>query len=174
MERGAHVCPFCGEPPGPGVFCAACGRNLADVEQLPTRQEWELASAPAPEPVGWAPVALPAFLAAMHAAGDPGATKMTRAEPGFLGRAQHARGWVVRPVGRESEDPKGRYEPGLFVTVDGRLHRLTSKTRGMGQRDGVRFVDLVGPELTEPAPDEPLGAELAAVLRANGLDAPSS
>jgi hypothetical protein len=169
MEPGARVCPFCGEPPGQGVFCASCGRNLASVEQLPTREEWELASAPVPVPAG-AAVTLPAFLAAMHAAGDPGATKVIRAEPGFLGRAQHARGWVVRAVGRDPDDPSGPYEPGLFVTVEGRLHRLTSKTRGMGQRDGVRYVDLVGPEVTEPEPDEPLSGELAAVLRANGLD----
>jgi hypothetical protein len=171
MEPGARVCPFCGEQPGPGVFCAACGRNLADVEQLPTRREWELESASEPVPASPSPaVALPAFLAAMHAAGDPGAAKAIRAEPGFLGRAQHARGWVVRAVGRDPDDPSGPYEPGLFVTVEGRLHRLTSKTRGMGQRDGVRYVDLVGPEVTEPEPDEPLSGELAAVLRANGLD----
>jgi len=36
-----RVCPFCGEPPGRGVFCEACGRNLAAVERLPTRAEWE-------------------------------------------------------------------------------------------------------------------------------------
>ena len=31
----ARVCPHCGEPPGEGVFCAACGRNLASVDRLP-------------------------------------------------------------------------------------------------------------------------------------------
>ena len=41
MSADTRVCPFCGEPPGTGVFCAACGRNLATVEQLPTRAEWE-------------------------------------------------------------------------------------------------------------------------------------
>jgi hypothetical protein len=172
MEPGERVCPFCGEPPGSGVFCAACGRNLADVEQLPTRQEWELSSAPVPEPVASETVALPAFLAAMHAAGDPGATKVTRAEPGFLGRAQHAHGWVVRPVVRDADDPKADYEPGVFVTVAGQLHRLISKTRGIGMRDGVRYVDIVGPEITDQAPDDPRAAELAAVLRANGVNVP--
>ena len=173
MEPGARVCPFCGEPPGQGVFCASCGRNLASVEQLPTREEWELASAPVPPSEG-AAVTLPAFLAAMHAAGDPGATKVIRAEPGFLGRAQHAHGWVVRAIEREPDDPKADYEPGLFVSVEGQLHRLTSKARGVGMRDGHRYVDLVGPELTDPVHDPRLGGELAAVLRANGLDAPAT
>ena len=171
MEPGARVCPFCGEPPGPGVFCAACGRNLAAVEQLPTREEWELSSAPASEPVESGTVALPDFLAAMHAAGNPGTTKVTRTEPGFLGRAQYVHGWVVRAVDRDPDDPKAGYEQGLFVTVAGHLHRLTSKTRGIGMRDGVRYVDLVGPEITDPVDDGPRAGELADVLRANGLDA---
>ena len=38
-----RVCPHCGEPPGDGVFCAACGRNLSAVDRLPTRGEWEIA-----------------------------------------------------------------------------------------------------------------------------------
>jgi hypothetical protein len=164
MEPGARVCPFCGEPPGPGVFCAACGRNLASVEQLPTREAWEEERAPAASAPG---DPLPGFLEAMHAAGDPGAAKTPRAEPGFLGRTQHAHGWIVRPVDRDRTD-----EPGLFVTVEGRLHRLTSATRGAGQRDGVRYVDLVGPEVTDPPHLERLAGELAAVLRANGLDVP--
>src|SRR6478672_10198778 len=56
MATTERVCPYCGEPPGPGVFCAACGRNLAAVEQLPTRAEWEagataaLAPAAGPRP----------------------------------------------------------------------------------------------------------------------------
>jgi hypothetical protein len=178
MEPGTRVCPFCGEPPGPGVFCALCGRNLGGVRQLPTRRAWEDGSAarldgavpPAPSR---AADAIAAFISAMHDAGDPGVTKLPCAKPGFLGRTQHARGWVVRPVDRNEADPPGRYEPGLFVTVEGQLHRLTSATRGLGQRDGVRYVDLVGAEVTERAHDEPLAAELAAVLRANGLGAAS-
>ena len=69
-------------------------------------------------------------------------------------------------------DPKADFEPGRFVTVAGHLHRLTSKTRGIGMRDGVRYVDLVGPEVTDQEHDERLGGELAAVLRANGLSVP--
>ncbi len=170
MEPGTRVCPFCGEPPGPGVFCAACGRNLAGVEQLPTRAAWERGSAS--PPTASTAEALAAFAAAMHAAGDPGAERTARAEPGFLGRTQHTRGWVVRAVDRDRDAAPGSYEPGLFVTVEGRLHSLTSATRGAGQRDGVRYVDLVGPELA-PADDARLAGDLAAVLRANGVDAGS-
>ena len=42
MERDERVCPFCGNVPGPGMFCAACGRNLAAVDRLPTRAEWDV------------------------------------------------------------------------------------------------------------------------------------
>jgi len=157
-----RVCPFCGEPPGPGVFCEACGRNLAGVERLPTRAEWE----PAPAPPAEDGVSLTAFLDAMRAAGDPGAIEVRRATPGFLGRKQHARGWVVRASERGS-DPKAPYERGLFLTTDGKLHLLESALRGI-QRDEVRYEDVVGPEVTGP-PDERLPGELAAVLRENGL-----
>jgi hypothetical protein len=175
MEPGDRVCPFCGEPPGPGVFCAACGRNLAAVQQLPTRRAWEHQRAAKPDPAGSsepatsanAADAVAAFLTAMHAAGDPGAMKVPRAEPGFLGRTQHARGWVVRAVERDEDAPPREYRPGLFVTVEGQVHRLDSATRGLGQRDAVRFVDRVGPELPEAADDERLAGELAAVLRAH-------
>jgi hypothetical protein len=175
MDPAARVCPFCGEPPGAGVFCAVCGRNLTDIQRLPTRGAWErgsaetLDAAESPAPASPADT-VAAFLAAMHAAGDPGATNMVRAEPGFLGRARHAHGWVVRAVDRGEDDSPSRHEPGLFVTVDGHLHRLDSASRGVGQRTAVRYVDIVGPEVTEPAYGERLAGELAAVLRANGLD----
>lgn len=156
-----RVCPFCGEPPGSGVFCEACGRNLSGVERLPTRSEWEGA---APEPAADG-VSLSAFLQAMHAAGDPGAAKVRLAKPGFLGRAQHALGWVVRASER-GPDPKAPYERGLFVATDGTLHVLESALRGI-QRDEVRYDDVVGAERAEP--DDRLPAELAAVLRANSL-----
>ena len=160
------MCPFCGEPPGPGVFCAACGRKLSGVERLPSREEWEPAPAPSPAPAAEGGVSLAAFLAAMHAAGDPGAAKVRRAEPGFLGRAQHVRGWVVRASER-GPDPKAPYERGLFVSTDGALHLLESALRGI-QREEVRYDDVVGPEVAEPD-DGRLAAELAAVLRAQGL-----
>jgi hypothetical protein len=177
MEPGARVCPFCGEPPGLGVFCATCGRNLMGVSQLPTRREWELEpgarlQSAGPSAPASATGAIAVFLAAMHAAGDPGATKVRRAEPGFLGRTQHAHGWVVRAVDRDEDDPRSPYEPGLFVTVDGHVHRLDSATRGL-QWDTARYVDIVGPELAEPAHDERLADDLLSVLRTNGLDAAS-
>jgi hypothetical protein len=158
MDADARVCPFCGEPPGPGVFCAACGRNLAQVEQLPTRAAWQRArdadgSPPPPSPA----TAVAAFVAAMHAAGDPGATRLPLAEPGFLGRTRHVEGWVVRAAG-------------LFVTLDGRLRRLESSTRGLGQRAEVTYLETVGPETAEPDDARRLATELTAVLHANGLE----
>jgi hypothetical protein len=164
MDADARVCPFCGEPPGTGVFCAACGRNLAQVEQLPTRREWEGdregdgASAP-PSPAA----AVAAFVAAMHGARDPGATRVPLAEPGFLGRTRHVDGWVVKAVDHDAG------EAGLFVTVDGRLHRLDTASRGLGQRADAVQIDTVGPEAGERADARRLAEDLAAVLRANGL-----
>jgi hypothetical protein len=70
---------------------------------------------------------------------------------------------VVRASERGS-DLKAPYEHGLFVSVDGTVHRLESAVRGM-QRDEVRYVDIVGPEVGET----PLAGELQAVLRANGI-----
>jgi hypothetical protein len=163
MDVDARVCPFCGAPPGPGVFCEACGRNLSDVDQLPTRAEWERdrgALAPPAPAAADDPDALARFLATMHAAGDPGAEKLSRAEPGFLGRRHYVVGWIVRPVGGENRD-----EPGVFLSVDGALHRLDSATRGISNR-GAAYMDLVGPET---APANGLAGALAAVLRANGL-----
>jgi hypothetical protein len=156
-----RVCPFCGEPPGPGVFCAACGRNLSAVDQLPTRSEWEGASPAEPARGG---VSLAAFAEAMGAAGEPGAAKVRLAKPGFLGRTQHTRGWVVRPCVR-GPDPKAPYERGLFVTTDGELRVLESTLRGI-QRDDVHYDDVVGGAAEEP---DDLPADLAAVMRANGL-----
>jgi hypothetical protein len=158
MDGDARVCPFCGEPPGAGVFCAACGRNLSQVEQLPTRAAWEREREPddGPPPPSAADT-VSRFVAAMHAAGDPGTTRLPLAEPGFLGRTRHVEGWVAA----QSE---------LFVTVDGRLHRLDSATRGLGQRAEAVHIATVGPEAAEPADAAGLAGELEDVLRANGLD----
>jgi len=131
MAAQERVCPFCGEPPGVGVFCAACGRNLSAVAQLPTRAEWErgggaaapgaaapgAAAAPAEDTTG-PPAAAPiddrplaercaeataAFLSAMHAAGDPGTVEMAiTGKPGFF-KTPKVRGWVVRPVERNED-----------------------------------------------------------------------
>src|SRR4051812_24079441 len=80
-DRSARVCPFCGDPPGDGVFCASCGRNLAGVERLPTATEYKAAHGPAagvpvqelPERVREATEEL---LTAMRAAGNPGTRRL--------------------------------------------------------------------------------------------------
>jgi hypothetical protein len=154
------VCPFCGEPPGPGVFCAACGRNLGGVERLPTAAEW---AADSPRE---AADAVAAFLDAMHAAGDPGVTELPAGKPTMLGRTRHVQGWVVRPVDREDFEKPARYEPGLFLTVDGAFHRLDSELRGWGQRDFPRYVHTASAEPVDVPVDDRLSEELAAVLAA--------
>ena len=164
-----RVCPFCGEPPGPGVFCAACGRNLAAVERLPTAEEWKAGGSGAADAVEVDPAAaVAAFLAAMHEAGDPGATEFPAGKPSLLGRTRRVRGWAVRPVDREDFEGPKRYVPGLVLTVDGAFHQLDSELRGWGQRDFPIFNHSVSAEPIE-APLEPrLVAELAAVRAANG------
>jgi hypothetical protein len=159
MSGVTRVCPYCGEPPGEGVFCAACGRNLAGVEQLPTREEW----------AGGAAVTTEAFLAAMRAAGNPGATRTPLPSSGLFKRTGHVEGWVVRPVDREDfEEPK-RYEPGLVLSVEGRWHVLQSELRGHGQRNFPHYEHHVDPDPVDPPQDGRLSADLAAVLEANGV-----
>lgn len=177
MEPEARVCPFCGQPPGTGVFCAACGRNLAAVDRLPTRAEWEAGQATAapaaadPEPVAErCAAATAAFLAAMHAAGDPGVAKLPLAG-GSGWRTRHVHAWVLRPVQREDEEDPQRYTPGLLLTRDGRFHRLESEVRGWGQRDFPRFHDQVPPDPVDMPAEEELIEELAAVLRDNDVSA---
>jgi hypothetical protein len=154
-----RVCPFCGCPPGAGVFCEACGRNLSAVERLPSAEEWE-----AVEPAA----AVAAFLAAMHDAGDPGAIDFPSGKPSLLGRTRRVRGWVVRAVDREDFEGPKRYEPGLVLTVDGAFHQLDSELRGYGQRDFPTFHHTASAEPVD-APLEPrLVAELYAVRTANG------
>ena len=177
MQSDVRVCPFCGEPPGVGVFCEACGRNLAAVERLPTRAEWE--SSRSTNTTDARPLAercaeaTAAFLAAMHAAGDPGAVKVPiTGVTGF--RARQLRGWIVRAVHREDEedyDNLANYDPGLVLTTDGDYHRLDSEVRGWGQRDFPRFHDTAAPEPVEAPAEERLMDELAAVLEASGVTA---
>jgi hypothetical protein len=178
MER---VCPFCGEPPGAGVFCAACGRNLGAVERLPTRAEWESAegaSAPpaAPTPDDSRPLpercaaATAAFLEAMRAAGCPGTTRTPRKRAAVFRRAGHVEGWVVRAVDRDDESSPRRYEPGLVLTTDGDWYRLDSQLRGYGTRDFPRYEHSVGAEPIEPPVDARLPGELAGVLREHGVE----
>ena len=153
-----RVCPFCGRPPGAGVFCEACGRNLAAVERLPTAEEWESVDPAA---------AVAAFLAAMHAEGDPGAVDFPAGKPSFLGRTKQVHGWVVRAVDREDFEGPKRYQPGLVLTVDGAFHQLDSELRGWGQRDFPIYQHTVSAEPID-APLEPrLVPELDAVRAAN-------
>jgi len=172
-----RVCPFCGRPPGAGVFCEACGRNLAAVERLPSAEEWEAGGGAAgAEKAGGSgaevavdpAAAVAAFLAAMHDAGDPGATDFPAGKPSLLGRTRRVRGWVVRAVDREDFEGPKRYQPGLVLSVDGAFHQLESELRGWGQRDFPTFNHTVSAEPID-APLEPrLVAELDAVRAANG------
>jgi hypothetical protein len=174
MSADTRVCPFCGEPPGAGVFCAACGRNLAAVEQLPTRAEWEagVAGAPGAEPAGddgsaqaRAEAATEAFLAAMRQAGSPGLAKLPSGKAKAFGRTPTLEGWIVRPVERDEDNlDKGRYVPGLFLTVDGHWHRLENEVRGWGQRDFPQFHHSVDAEALATPAEGRIVNELAAVL----------
>jgi hypothetical protein len=164
-----RVCPHCGEPPG-GVFCASCGRNLASVDRLPTRAEWEIAGTQDDRPLAdRCAEATAAFLAAMHAAGDPGTTKPLLAGSGW--RRRHVHGWTVRAVERDDNLPPKRYESGLFLTVAGDFHQLDNEVRGYGTRDFPAYEHSVGPEPIAMPVEPRLIADLTAVLAANGLEA---
>jgi hypothetical protein len=164
-----RVCPHCGEPPG-AVFCASCGRNLASVERLPTRAEWELTTVKDDRPLAdRCAQATADFLAAMHAAGDPGATKTAVAGSGW--RRRHVKGWVVRAVERDENLPPQRYESGLVLTVDGAFHQLDNVVRGYGTRNFPAYEHSVGSDPVDMPVDPRLIAELGAVLAANGLEA---
>lgn len=165
----ARVCPHCGRPPGDGIFCAACGRNLAAVERLSTRAEWEAAAAEDDRPLAdRCAEATTAFLTAMHAAGDPGATKTAVSGRSGLRRSRHALGWVLRAVDRDDNLPPQRYEPGLVLTTEGRFHRLDNEVRGYGTRDFPAYHHTVVPDPIDMPVEERLIEELAAVLDDNG------
>ena len=121
------------------MFCEACGRNLLAVERLPTRAEREReqrAGAAGMRPLAERCAdATAAFLAAMRAAGNPGAVRMPMSKRSPFRRGGSARGWVLRLVDREDFEEPRRYEPGLVLTVEGRFHRLHSELRGWCQRD---------------------------------------
>jgi hypothetical protein len=175
MAAEERVCPFCGEPPGVAVFCAACGRNLSAVEQLPTRAEWSAARPAADDRplTERCAEATAAFLAAMHAAGDPGATATPITGKSGFWKAPTLRGWTLRAVERdpdaeEIEDLK-RYEPGLMLSTEGAFHRIDSEVKGWGQRDFPHFHDSVDGDPIEMPVQERLIDELAAVLRDCGV-----
>jgi hypothetical protein len=180
MDSEVRVCPFCGQRPGTGMFCDACGRNLAAVDRLHTRSEWESArpaagdSGPGEDPAALAErcaAATAAFLTAMHTAGDPGARKLPTRELLSFGRIRHVRAWVLRNVHREPDDDPQRYEPGLVLTTEGRYHRLESEIRGWGQRDWPRFYDTAGADPVDTPAEARLIEELDAVLREHGVTA---
>ena len=168
----ARVCPHCGEPPGDGVFCSACGRNLAAIDRLPTRAEWEIAGTQDDRPLAdRCAEATAAFLAAMHAAGDPGTKKTAMSRRAGFRRPKQILGWVVRPVDRDDHLPPKRYESGLVLSVEGAFHTLDNEVRGYGTRDFPAYEHSVSPEAIEMPVEPRLIAELAAVLVANGLEA---
>ena len=163
------MCPFCGDPPGAGVFCAACGRNLAAVDRLPTSSEWSgEAASDASEPLATRVAdATAAFLAAMRAAGNPGATEIAAGKPSAFRRARRLQGWVVRPVDREDFEQPTRYEAGLFLSLEGGFHRLDSELRGWGQRDFPVYNLTASPDPIDLPLEERLIDELAAVRAAH-------
>jgi hypothetical protein len=175
MDAEARVCPFCGNRPGVGMFCEACGRNLQPVERLPTRAEWEGEEDWRADEAETRPLAercadaTATFLAAMRAAGNPGTVRTPMSKRSPFRRAGTAHGWVLRPVDREDFEKPRRYEPGLVLTVEGRFHRLHSDLRGWGQRDFPQYRHTVEPDAIEMPVTERLIGELAGVLRAHGL-----
>jgi hypothetical protein len=166
----ARVCPHCGEPPGEGVFCAACGRNLAAVDRLPTRAEWEIAGTQDDRPLAdRCAEATAAFLTAMHAAGDPGATKTAMSGRSGFRRPKQVEGWVIRAVDRDEHLPPRRYESGLVLSIEGAFHKLDNQVRGYGTRDFPRYEHTVGAEPVEMPIEARLIAELGTLLAAHGL-----
>jgi hypothetical protein len=158
VDPSTRVCPFCGERPGDGLFCAACGRNLANVERLPTAREWS----GAPDLAARIAEATEALLGALRDAGEPGAEEVQAGKPSAFGRVRRVRGWVVRPVDREDFDGPRRYEPGLFLTAGGDYHRLDSELRGWGQRDFPSYHLVASPDPIDAPAEERLLEELAA------------
>jgi hypothetical protein len=55
IAPGERVCPRCGNPAGNTDFCTSCGVNLAALPEIPTRAEWEAATAPPRVPSSTSP-----------------------------------------------------------------------------------------------------------------------
>jgi hypothetical protein len=138
MDPETRVCPFCARPPGPGVFCEACGRNLAAVERLPTAGEL---TAPIPADLE---TAVRDVLDAM-----PATVEIQCGKPRAFGRTPRLTGWIVVPVDRQDFEEPRRYGPGLLLSVDGTLHQLDSELRGWGQRDFPQYEHRVSAEPVE-------------------------
>jgi hypothetical protein len=144
------------------VFCERCGRNLSEVERLPTAGELAAAQTFGVSAAESTDVqtAVRDFLETMDAAGNPGTVEIDCGKPRAFGRTPHLTGWIVLPVDREDFATPRRYEPGLVLSVDGTFHRLESELRGWGQRDFPSYQQRVSPEPVEP----PAGADLLAAL----------
>ena len=110
-----------------------------------------------------------AFLAAMRAAGNPGAVRTPMSKRSAFRRAGSALGWMLRPVDREDFEKPRRYEPGLVLTVEGRFHRLHSELRGWGTRDFPHYQHTVEPDAIDMPATERLIGELATMLRTHGV-----
>jgi len=175
MDGEARVCPFCGERPGVAVFCEVCGRNLSAFERLPSRAEWEAkqsgsaTAVPGPGTLADRCAAATAeFLAAMRAAGNPGAVKAGLPGGSVLRRGSRPHAWTLRHVHQLNDDPLHyEYEPGLLLTTEGRFHRLESEVRGWGQARFPQYLDTPDKEPIEMPVEERLLEELAAVRRDN-------
>ena len=169
MASTERVCPYCGEPPGPGVFCAACGRNLAAVERLPTRAEWE-----ADATAVLAPAAGPVAARGARARRRPRrpARSSTRcARPATPGRRScrcptpprrascaARRRWRDGSCGRSSgttATTPGTTSPGSSSTTGGTYHRIDSQIRGWGQRNFPVFYDTAARRRARPAGRRP-------------------
>jgi hypothetical protein len=163
VDPETRVCPFCGRPPGPGVFCERCGRNLSGVERLPTASELAAAQACAGSAAEPADVqtAVREFLDTMRATGNPGTVEIHSGKPRAFGRTPRLTGWIVVSVDREDFATPRRYEPGLVLSVDGTFHRLDSELRGYGQRDFPQYQQRVSSDPVELPADEEVIAALA-------------
>jgi hypothetical protein len=172
MDADARVCPFCGDRPGEGMFCESCGRSLGAIERLPTRAEWEhernrergRGSVDAHSLSERCTAATANFLAAMHAAGNPGVVRTPMQKRSFFQRTRSATGWVLRPVEREDFEKPRRYEPGLVLSIEGGFYRLHSELRGWGQSRFPHYHHTVESEAIDMPAEQRLVDELAAVL----------
>jgi hypothetical protein len=157
------------------MFCEACGRSLGAIERLPTRAEWEHERGREAGSVEVSPLgercsaATASFLAAMHAAGNPGAVRTPMQKGSFFQRQRSAIGWVLRPVEREDFEKPRRYEPGLVLTIEGGFYRLHSELRGWGQSSFPHYHHTVESEAVDMPAEQRLVDELAAVLETHNV-----
>ena len=166
----ARVCPHCGEPPGEGVFCAACGRNLAASRPAADARR----SGRSPARADDRPLsdrcaeATAAFLAAMHAAGDPGTKRTQMSGSGWRRRHVDGLGASARSSATITFRPSAT-SPASSSPSTGTFHVLDNEVRGYGTRDFPAYEHTVAPDPIEMPVEPRLIAELGTVLAANGL-----